>query len=178
MRIMQVALSAGLALGLGTGAAAQQSLGEVARELRKDKKEPAKVYTNDNLPSGTPISVTGTLAPAEKKTEGEAAAEPVPAEERKKAEADWRGKIAGQKKEVTQLERELDVMQRENKLRVAIFYSDAGNRLRDEKKYAEDDRKYQADLASKQQALGAARGKLDDLREQARKAGMPASVGE
>ena len=72
-------------------------------------------------------------------------------------------------------ERELDVMQRENKLRTADYYGDAGTRLRDAKKFTDDDRKYQDDIAAKQKALDDAKTKLDQTREEARKAGANVS---
>jgi hypothetical protein len=56
-----------------------------------------------------------------------------------------------------------------------VFYADAGARLRDEKKYAEDDRKYQADIANKQKAIADGKATLDKLREEARRAGVPVS---
>jgi hypothetical protein len=179
-RTLFAVIAGALGLTLVLPATAQQSLGEVARELRKDKKAPAaKVYTNENLPTNVAISVTGQVAPPEKpgtaKDKDKDTAVPTE-DEIKKAEAAWRTRIAEQKKEISQLERELDVLQRENKLRAATFYADAGNRLRDPAKYAEDDRKYHAEIAAKQTALDAAKQKLDDMRETARKAGIPSSV--
>ncbi|MGH8631617.1 MAG: hypothetical protein ACREU7_12760, partial [Burkholderiales bacterium] len=68
--------------------------------------------------------------------------------------------------------------ERENKLRAASYYGDAGSRLRDEGKYAADDRKYQAEANDKKAAIAAAKQKLEDMREELRKAGKPASWGE
>ena len=81
--------------------------------------------------------------------------------------------IAAQKREILQLQRELDVAEREAKLRAAAFYADAGVRLRDSAKFDEDTRKEQAEIDSKKQALEAANQKLADLQETARKAGVP-----
>ena len=63
-------------------------------------------------------------------------------------------------------------MEREHKLRQAVFYADAGTRVRDERMWFDQERKYQADLSTKQKALAAERNKLDDLKEGARKAGV------
>ena len=59
------------------------------------------------------------------------------------------------------------------RLRAAAFYADAGNQLRDEKKWAEDQRKYQSDMEGKQKELEEAKQKLVDLQEEGRKAGVP-----
>ena len=174
-----------LLLPLSAGA---QSLGDAARRARAQKKSAgtAKVFTDDNLPKNATINVGGATAtaPETKPTkpadaaageQGEAtdADTPAdPAEVKKKAEADYRDKVKAQKEEITRLERELDVAQRENRLRAAQFYGDAGARLRDEKKFAEDDRKYQAEIENKQKALSDARQKLDQLRDDIRKAGL------
>ena len=74
--------------------------------------------------------------------------------------------------------RELDVLQREYKLRVADMYADAGNRLRNSADWDKQDAQYKQQLADKQQALDDAKQKLDDLQEEARKAGVPSSVRE
>lgn len=66
-------------------------------------------------------------------------------------------------------------MQREYRLRAAAYYADAGNSLRDPKQWAEEDRKYQDDLKTKQDTLADAKQKLSDLQDQGRKAGMPSA---
>ena len=176
------------------GAAAQsESLGDYARAVRKEKRPPAKkVYTNDNLPSTASISVVGPPAPS---PEEKPAAKPQ--DEKSKPDKDkdqkgsktsenkapqdeqgWRDQLDSQKKKIADLEHELDLLQREYKLRVADYYGDAGNQLRDPKKWAEEDAKYRTDLADKQKQIEEAKAQLQDLEEQARKAGMPSSVSE
>lgn len=179
-----------IALVAGTLAvtASAQSLGDVARQQRAKKPAPspsAKVYTNDTIGSAaseradsetpTAPATSDSTAPA---AEGSESPSSSSADELAKKEAEWKGKFAEQKKVIAQLEREIDVLNRENKLRAATFYSDAGNRLRDEKKYAEDDRKYQADIAAKEQELATAKQTFEDMQEQARKDGMPSRVSE
>jgi hypothetical protein len=63
------------------------------------------------------------------------------------------------------------LMEREHKLREAVFYADAGSRVRDERTWFDQERKYQADLATKQKTLAAERNKLGDMKDAARKAG-------
>src|SRR5262249_90407 len=84
---------------------------------------------------------------------------------------DWNKKIEAQRNEIILLQRELEVAQREQRLRAAAFYADAGTQLRDPAKYADDSRKEQEQIDTKKQALEHAQEKMADLQEQARKAG-------
>ena len=161
--------------------AQQQSLGDAARQARKNKQaDPArKVITNDDIAatkSGSDASSSQPVAPAadasKEKSDDKAK---LSDDDQAKLDKEWQGKISGQKDQIALLERELDVLQRENKLRAATFYADAGNRLRDSKKYAEDDRKYQDDIAAKQKAIEDAKTKLEQMRDDARKAGASVS---
>jgi hypothetical protein len=184
-----ILLAAG-ALAMGASA---QSLGEIAREQRAKKPAPspaAKVYTNDSISSGASASASTESQPASSSTassassatsagtSGASSSSASSAEDRAKAEQEWKQKFAEQRKTVAQLERELDVLKRENKLRAAAFYADAGTRLRDEKKYAEDDRRYKAETEAKEQELAAAKQKFTDMQDEARKAGMPSRVSD
>jgi hypothetical protein len=154
-------------------AGAQESLGTVARQQRESKKpSSAKVYTNDDIaPATVPAAAQAAATePAEKSEKAEPAAEPKSDDKAKRA-ADLKAKVDEQKKVITQLERELDVTQREYRLKVAVYYSDVGNNLRDSKKWAEQDRQQRAEIEGKQKAISEAKQKLADMQEQARKAG-------
>jgi hypothetical protein len=155
-------------------ASAQESLGDVARQQRGSKKPgSAKVYTNDDFAAASvPAAQPAATATAEKSGQADAA-EPK-TEDKGKLAADLKAKIDEQKKAITQLERELDVAQREYRLKVAVYYADVGNNLRDSKKWAEEDRKQRAELEGKQKAISDAKQKLADIQEQARKAGTRA----
>jgi hypothetical protein len=162
-----------------------QSAADAARNTRPPKKKPAKVWDNDNLPTDAPITVLGEPRPdvpyatsdnsvAEKKTSDPAKVSTEAPTPEQNADS-WKLQIAEQKKNISLLERELDVLQREYRLRVASYYADAGNSLRDPKKWAEDSRNYQQQVEQKNTELAAAREKLEDTRERARKAGVPAA---
>jgi hypothetical protein len=177
-----------LASAMGAGAQSQ-SLGDYARAVRKEKRPPAKkVYTNDNLPTAASISVVGPpAASAEEKPaakpheekEKEAHKESKTAEKQApQDEQGWRNLFSEQKKKISDLEHELDLLEREYKLRIAAYYADAGSQLRDQRKWAEEDAKYRADIAEKQKQVDEAKVQLQDTEEQARKAGMPSSVSE
>lgn len=206
MKLKMNALLAALssALLLVTCAAAQsqtqvitpsQSLGDYARTVRKDKKStPAKQYDNDNLPVNDKLSIVGATptAPADNSTASADASAAKPAgddknleikpgqtrEERQKIYDQWKQKIASQKDKIDLAARELDVTQREYELRAAAFYADAGDRLRNQAAWDKEDANYKAQLAQKQKALEDAKQQLDDLQEQARKAGAPSSARE
>lgn len=166
-----------------------QSLGEKARELRAEKPATpqSKVYTNENVPTSGGITVVGAPAPAASTTsttssKAAGAASPstaAPATEDKSKVADKiKEDVQAQKAEISRLERELDIATREWKLQQAAFYADAGNQLRDPAAWAERERKYNDETKQKQQAIADAKQKLDDLQEQARKAGLSSSAVE
>jgi hypothetical protein len=209
-----VVVLGGLLLG---SVAVAQSLGDVARQTRKEKKGTAKVFTNDNLPTTAPITVTGKVAPAasEKDSKAEQTSaskdaessddkvasadgkdnpdkkdaksdadkksgdeEKSATEQRDKDAAEWRARFADQKKSIALTERELDVLQREYRLRAAAFYADAGNALRNQRDWADADRDYKAQITTKQKQLDDAKQKLEDMKDQAHKAGLPSSVAD
>jgi hypothetical protein len=171
------------------GALHAQSLADIARQeqAKKPAKSPnARVYTNESL-SLKSVSETDTVKPASGAAGATTAAstsdlakngkisDPAAAKDEGKQSEEIKTKIAAQKQEITQLQREIDVAQREGKLKAAQFYGDAGARLRDEKNYMEAERKAKADLDAKQQALAQAQQKLAQLEEEARRAGVPAN---
>jgi hypothetical protein len=164
-----------VAFTIVTCAGAQESLGELARQQRQSKRpSSARVITNDDIAmAAAPAPEAAAEAKGEKSDKGEAAAVPS-AEDKAKLAASFKAKADEQKKSIAQLERELDVAQREYRLKVAVYYADVGNNLRDSKKWAEDDRKQRAELDDRQKALADAKQKLADIQEQARKAGVRA----
>ena len=167
-----------------TALASAQSLGDVARTERgKQKPQAARTYTNDDIPSvATPKDEPRTAA-TDAKTDSTARDKAsdanadkkkndgTSAEKQNELNKEWTAKIAEEKANVAGIEREINLMQREQKLRFAVYYSDAGNRLRDDKKWADDQRQYQDDLASRQKDLADANAKLAETRDAARKAG-------
>src|SRR5258708_26090031 len=114
-------------------------------------------------PSSTPATKTAPAVPADP-----AAA----AAERQKAADELKKKLGQQKQKVDSLNHELDLDQREYRLRAAAMYGDAGNRLRNAAQWDKDDAQYKSDLEGKQKAIAAAQQELDQMQEQARKAGI------
>ena len=183
---------------VGVSGAQSEPLGDYARSVRKGEKAPAsasaKKYDNDNLPSSDNISVVGNAtdsagpedanpAPdttAAKPEDGATTPAPAAQDATKKTDPNdaWKQKIADQQGKVDLLSRELDVTQREYRLRAAAFYADAGNRLRGSAAWDKEDAGYKQQIAQKQKAVDDAKKTLDDLKEQARKAGVPAKLRE
>ena len=180
----------GVLLLFGTGAFAQ-SLGEVARSARKGKTHQSAAnhqYDNDNLPKTEHLSVVGP-APAvtgngstptgDVSPQNQAAAQATSAADKKAAAAkppsaadEWKNKIDDQKQKVASLSHELELTQREYRLRAVAMYSDAGNRLRNSAAWDKEDADFKKQLDEKQKAVDAAKQYLDNLTEQARKAGI------
>jgi hypothetical protein len=112
---------------------------------------------------------------------GDSGKKPADGDEAKEGQAknqQWKDKIAEQSHQVDLLTRELDVMQREYQLRAAAFYADAGNRLRNQGTWDKEDAQYKKQLDAKQKELATAKQELEDLKEQARKSGVPAGMRE
>jgi len=177
------------------------NLGDYARQVRKQKQQSAtavKKFDNDNLPETDKLSVVGDApvvaeaAPDKNDGSADAKASEAPAAsgaakakpaadpnaEKQKANEEWQKKIKDAQGSIDLLTRELDVLQREYKMRAAEFYADAGNRLRNSTAWDKDDAQYKDQIGKKQQDLDDAKKNLDDLQEQARKAGVPSSMRE
>ena len=181
-------LSLALIAFAAVAAPAQESLADAARAQQSKKKTtPAThVYTNESMefhPAPPEPAPAKDAKSGDAKTDaadskdapaGDADAPDAAAEKKKAADA-IKEKYSKQQADLTQLQRELDVLVRENRLRAAQYYADAGAKLRDEAKFAADDRKYQADIAAKQKAIADGQANLDKIREEARRAGVPVS---
>ena len=115
----------------------------------------------------------GNASKAATGRKGSVGAATAPEDEANKATADkqWADKIAGQKDQIDLLGRELDVLQREYQIRAAAMYADVGNRMRNSADWDKQDAQYKQQIADKQKALDDAKQKLEDLQEDARKAG-------
>lgn len=171
-----------------------QSLGDYARTVRKDKKPArAKQFDNDNLPVADKLSVVGGAATAgdQQSTAGAAPSAGTTAdgkpgeikpgessEDRQKTYDAWKDRIDAQKAKIDLAARELDVQQREYQLRAAAMYADAGNRLRNAGTWDKEDADYKKKIEEKKKAADEAKAELENMQEDARKAGVPSSARE
>ena len=164
----------------------QSSLGDYARKHKDpaSTKTKPKVFDNDNLPKEDKLSVVGAApvaGAADSSATSGAAGSKTPADDQAKKQAElkgWQDKISAQKNAVDLTSRELDVLQKEYQLRAAAMYADAGNRMRNAAQWDKEDADFKQKIADKQKAADDAKQQLDDLQEQARKAGIPATVRE
>jgi hypothetical protein len=183
--IASFALIIGSMMAQSTSATTQAgpSLGDYARKARQNKPQSnsaSRHYDNDNLPTGQQLSVVGPEATAPATTpngQGTPAAAAVAdqkqaQEDRQQANVELQGKIKDQQAKIDALTHELNLDQREYRLRAAAFYGDAGARLRDSAQWDKDDAQYKSEMDSKQQKIDAAKQQLEELQEQARKAGI------
>ena len=107
----------------------------------------------------------------------DAASEDAEAAKTKQYEA-AKAQIAAQKREIELLQRELDVTKKEEQVQTSTYYLDAGSRLRNPQAWTEQAQKQQDLIDAKSKALEGAKDKLESMREDARKAGVPASYTE
>ncbi len=178
------------------------------KKTQSPEKTPAKVvYDNDNLPTSSSLSVVGQesntdadkdsksqakdgdkdatgktadgKSGTEKKSDKDAEMKPgQSAEEREKALAAVKTKLDDQKKQIDLLARELDVLKREHDIKQTEFYADTARRVQNPNGFVAEDAKYKTQIADKQKALDAAKQKLADMQEDARKSGAPNSVAQ
>jgi len=142
-----------------------------------DEKAPVKA---DSKPADEKAPLKAETKPADEKTQAKSTARTPEEDEaaRQAAIKQWEDKLTSQKDQIDLLARELDVLQREYQIRAAAMYADAGNRMRNQVDWDKQDSQYKQQIADKQKALDDAKQKLDDLQEEARKAGVPASARE
>jgi multidrug resistance efflux pump len=92
---------------------------------------------------------------------------------RQKTWEDWREKIEKQKAAVEQMQKENDDIDRQFKLTTGNYYSSAQQRLFDGAAMAKEDAAYKQQMEQKKKSIEDARQKIEDLQEQARRAGVP-----
>ena len=200
--LMAVAMSA----IAGAQSQSQTSLGDYARAVKKTQpaKAPAKiVYTNDNLPDRSGLSVVGKTtdasanqgkdsdatkdAPAadnatdadKDKDKDKDKAELKPGQttaEHDRALAALKSKLDEQKGKVDLLSRELAVLQGEYQLKATNFANNPQQRVQNSGGFDIEGAKYRQQIADKQKDVDAAKAVLTAMQDEARKSGAPASA--
>jgi hypothetical protein len=165
---------------LAVSGAFAQSLGDYARTVRKKKPETstARHFDNDNLPTGGTLSVVGPPATDTSARDAKPAAAAVPspaAEARQKTADEWNQKLEAQKAKIDSLNHELDLNRRELQVRAAQVNADPTLRLRDGGQWDKKQAQFNEDVAEKQKSIDDARHQLEEMQEQAHKAGVPQS---
>jgi hypothetical protein len=165
---------------LAISGATAQSLGDYARTARKNKTDSTPTtrhFDNDNLPVNDSLSVVGPqpMVASAVTTAKAADAKPDPAAagaEQKKAADEWKKKIEQQQEKITFLNHEIALSQREAKLRAAQYYGDPYSRVHNSVQADQQDAQAKSELEAKQKELDSARQQLDQMQEDARKAGI------
>ena len=178
--------------GLTVAQSSQQSLGDYARAIKKTKAVPVapdqkKVYENDNLPTTSSISVVGNAPAADAVPADQAKDANTPtstatgddkkdekkdpeikagqtADERKEALDSWKQKLSAQSDKVNGLSHELDLLQREYRVKSAEYYANTANRAQN--------------FEAEEVDPAILKAKLNEMQDDARKAGAPNSVAE
>jgi hypothetical protein len=161
-------------VGNATEASAENSAAAKSDDTTANASGPADAKSQAGQAGAAPATVAGDKAApngAPKTPEEEDAA-------KQAAWKQWGDRIAAQKDQIDLAARELDVLQREYQIRAAAMYADVGNRLRNQTDWDKQDADYKQKIADKQKTLDDAKQKLEDMQEDARKAGVPASVRE
>jgi hypothetical protein len=92
-------------------------------------------------------------------------------DEQAKVDAEWRSQIDAQKAKIATLQREYDLTDREYKLFATTYYADAGNRLRDQKDFHDQETSYRDKLGNLKQQIADEQSRLGEIQDQAHKAG-------
>lgn len=199
-KLMAVVTLLTLAAGVASAqSSSTPSLGDAARAARKNKADASPAtrhYDNDNLPTNDALSVVGpepvaptnTAASAQgkdaassvndkdknkdKNNDKKPADPTVAAAERQKSADEMKKKLAEQQQKIDALNHEISLDQREDRLRAAAFYRDAGTQLRNSAEWQKEQTQSKNDADAKQKALEAAKQQYDEMQEQARKAGI------
>ena len=181
-----------LALGLPISLAAQQqSLGDLARQLREQKakapKKPVKVFTNDDLPArppgesptasasgstGAETKATPTAEASGKTAEGQEGEKTGTSGDEKKTKEYWQGRFKALRADVASAQETLQVSKDELNL---LQIEDA--RAIDPNAKTDLDAKVQAkqdEVTAKQDAADKVKKQLDDLEKEFADSGAPA----
>jgi hypothetical protein len=194
-KLMAVVTLLTLAAGVASAqSSSTPSLGDAARAASKNKADASPAtrhYDNDNLPTNDALSVVGPEPVAatsaqskdaasvkdkdndkDKNNDKKPADPTVAAAERQKSADEMKKKLAEQQQKIDALNHEISLDQREDRLRAAAFYSDAGTQLRNSAEWQKEQTQSKNDADAKQKALDAAKQQYDEMQEQARKAGI------
>lgn len=162
--------------------AQQQSTGDpvadAARKAREQKRKnadkPKKVYTDEDVNHAipeTPASGDRTAEGGDKATsKGQAAADGKDAGASKDAETQWRKRFQEAHAKLAQLEKELDILQREDNKAQLQYYSDPQKAM--EEQYTRKDiNEKDAKIAAKKKEIEQMKQQISDMEDDLRKSG-------
>jgi chromosome segregation ATPase len=147
-----------------------------AREAKQTSAKPRKVYTDDDVsrpkPASAATSTTGdsSTQDSSKPAAGTSSKPPTSADQDAKAEADWRKRFKEQRENIARVEKELDILQRENQKDQIQYYPDPQKAMT-EQYTRKDINEKDAKIAAKQKEIEQLKQGLSDLEDALRKAG-------
>src|SRR5580704_13035085 len=144
-----------------------------AREQRKDhaSAKPARVFTNDNIPTQGGVSAVG-VAPAADNAEGTGPAAAAPSDKPAAAagESAWRERFAHLRKKMEQDQTDLDLMQRELGVLDVQYYNDPVKSM--QQGYSRSDINEKTDkIEAKKKAIEADEQAISDAEEELQRSG-------
>jgi hypothetical protein len=188
-QVFRLLLLTGLLTGVAT---AQDSLADAARlqrHQREGKPVASKVITNDDIPTTETISTvgaTGSDTPSDGTSSGNQAAasdasktgpdgKPLdPAKARQKAWEEWRDRIQKQRTTVEEMQKESDEMEKQYRINTGAVYDNPANSKNGGAQWAQGANvAFRQQMEEKKKAIEEATEKIEQLQEEARKAGVP-----
>jgi hypothetical protein len=148
----------------------QDPLAAAARKAKEQQshEKPAKVFTNDNLPTNGVISTVGTAPSVESAaSSGDAKTASAPAAQ---GEQYWRDRFATLNKKLEQDQAELDVMQRELGQLNLQNYSDPNQAMQQGYSRSDIDKKA-SEISAKQKEIDTDKQAISDAESDLRKSG-------
>jgi len=183
--VLGVAAFAGYAQDQSSSQQTGDPVADAARKAReekqkKDAQKPKKVYTDDDIKPATPDkpaiqnataagATNGTEVPraaaatGAQKGEGEEKEDP-------NSEKAWRRRFSEQHRKIADVEKEIDILQRELQKSSVAYYADPTKAMKEQNNRAEVNDKT-AKIDAKKKELAALRQQLDDMETDLRKAG-------
>jgi biotin carboxylase len=138
-----------------------------AREEKKDQAKPAKVFTNDNLPTTGGVSAVGetSAAPGGENVVVQDGPASLDAQEKM-----WRERFSKLRHKLEQDQQELDVMQRELGVLDIQYYNNPVKAMQQELTRSDINKKT-ADIDAKKSQIEADKQAISDAEDELRKAG-------
>ena len=148
-----------------------------AREAKQTSAKPRKVYTDDDVSRSKPAPAAAAAPTDNSSTQhsskpaaGTSSKTATSADQDAKAEADWRKRFKEQRENIARVEKELDILQRENQKDQIQYYPDPQKAMT-EQYTRKDINEKDAKIAAKQKEIEQLKQGLSDLDDALRKAG-------
>ena len=140
------------------------------REEKKDQAKPARVFTNDNIPTTGGISAVGETSSSASGDKGDKADAPAKDNSLEAQEKTWRERFSKLRHKLEQDQQELDVMQRELGVLDVQYYNNPVKAMQQELTRSDINKKT-SDIDAKKALVEADKQAISDAEDDLRKAG-------